>query len=422
MRFSEKRGKIVLQVPAAWWLSLASLYIFVAVYRWDFIELRRAKDSLALVLIALVACALGILQSSRDPDQNEQHTDNRRLLIGILVAAIATHTLVAIWIIRHYPGKVIDVFTVQTTGVEAFLKGIDPYTITQANIYGPRETAQFYPPGIFVNSRLQFGFSYPPLVLLFAIPGYLLGDIRYSHIAAIALSAILMARMRTNWTTTVVTCLFLLNPLTFLVERYSWTDAFIVLPLCATVYAAVKRRWWLPIAFGLFLVSKQYAILGLPFVLLLCDFDWKRSLKLLGQALAVAAIVTVPFALWDVRHFVHDTIIFIVQSPARIDSLSFAARHPIPFFAIMAAVAVATVWALCVTKRHPSMFAACFGLVLLVFVCTNKQAFSNYYFLVAQALWLAVVAMGVPDQSAVPDATSASDVDAEESMSLALTR
>jgi len=303
--------------------------------------------------------------------------------------------------VHYLPGDTIDVFTVNTAASRALLHGIDPYTITQVNIYGTKETASFYPPGTFVNSRLQIGYPYPPLNLLVVIPGYLLGDMRYSSIAAILLSAFFITRMRMTRVTVAISCILLLNPLTFVLERFSWSEAFVLAFLCATIYAAVKQKWWLPIALGLFICSKQFAIFALPFFFLLQARSWKSSLKLLAQALCVAGFVTVPFALWNIPHFVHDILIFHAKGPFRVDSLSFAVPlgHPIPLSIILGLVIAATAWSLRVTARHPAMFAACYGLVLLVFVCLGRQAFQNYYFLIAQSFWLAAAASVIPISS-----------------------
>ena len=50
-------------------------------------------------------------------------------------------------------------------------------------------------------------------------------------------------------------------------------------------------------------------------------------------------------------------------------------------------------WAVRSEMRKPTMFAAAYGVSLLLFVSTSKQAFSNYYFLIAQALFLTVAAL-----------------------------
>lgn len=377
-----------------WAFSFAAMSLYAAVYWWDYVELRVARFSLIALLCAVVACALGIWRSQELRFAKSNIVPSRNLFWSLIGTAVALHIVIALWIVRHAPGNVIDVFTFQTDAVSALFHGVNPYGITHANAYSPSEIARFYPPGVVVASRLHLGFPYPPLAFLAAIPGYLLGDIRYSHITAVAISAVLIAALRRSWAVVAVICVVLFNPLTFLVERFSWTESFVALALTSTVYASVKRRWWLPIALGMLFGSKQYAVLALPFVLLLADYDWRRSVKLVLQALGVAAAVTVPFALWDVRAFVHDTVTFFVQYPRRTDALSFAARIPVPLWVVMALVAVATAWSIKVSKRHPAMFAACFGFAFLFFVCVNKQAFGNYYFLAAHSFWLTVVAVG----------------------------
>jgi hypothetical protein len=60
------------------------------------------------------------------------------------------------------------------------------------------------------------------------------------------------------------------------------------------------------------------------------------------------------------------------------------------------------VWALRVRRRYAAMFAAAYGVALLLFVLTSKQAFANYFFLIGQAFFLTVAALpGVPMKSKV---------------------
>jgi len=376
-------------------MIVSALSLFGAVYYRYFAEGDRPGYSLVFVLAALIASVIGILRSSLQTDDSASEAGETPWLKKIVLVVMAFHLVTAVVVAGRMPGNVIDVFTMDRAAAQALLHGTNPYTITQINIYNDHDTKRFYPPGILVNSRLQVGYPYPPVCLLAVIPGYLLGDVRYSSIAAILLSAYFMVSMRVTRVTAGVACVLLLNPLTFMIERFSWVDPFVLLPLCATLYAAVKRRWWLPVALGIFFASKQYAVLGIPFVLLL-EPDWKRSLKLLIQALGVSVAVTAPFALWNIHHFIHDTVLFQISSPFRADSLSFAVLFPVLLKMVGIILAGATLWALIVAKRHPALFASCYGFVLLLFVCLNKQAFINYYFLIAQSIWLGVAAWGIP--------------------------
>lgn len=274
------------------------------------------------------------------------------------------------------------------------MHGTDPYTITQRDIYG---RPGIYPKEAVVNGRVRLGFPYPPVSLLFVLPGYLFGDLRYSYVAAVALTALLLATTRLSWTTVAVACALLLNPITFLVQARAWTEPFVLLTLTLTVYGALNRSAWLPLAFGMFLASKQYTFLAIPFVpFLVGDLRWRSYGRVLLQSLAVGALVTIPMALWNIRGFWHDIVQFHLAQPFRPDSLSLAVLFPIPISAVLVSLVIATSWALRTARPHPSMFAACYGFTLLIFVCINKQAFCNYYFLIVDTLLLSVATLGIP--------------------------
>jgi hypothetical protein len=101
-------------------------------------------------------------------------------------------------------------------------------------------------------------------------------------------------------------------------------------------------------------------------------------------------------ALWNISGFWHDIVQFHLAQPFRPDSLSLAVLFPIPFSLVLLSLVIATSWALRTARPHPSMFAACYGFTLLIFVCINKQAFCNYYFLIVDTLLLSVATLGIP--------------------------
>lgn len=230
------------------------------------------------------------------------------------------------------------------------------------------------------------------------LPAYLLGDIRYAYVVAVVLSAVILVKLHTNSATVGIACLLLLSPVTRYVELQSWTEPFVLLTLTCTIYAALKKSWWLPVALGLFLASKQYSVLALPFIpLLLGERRWKVSRRLIGQALSIAVVLTLPMALWNVHGFWRDVVLCQLRQPFRKDALSLGnLLFPIPLAMILAFVTIGVIFAMRKARPHPSMFAACYGFILLIFVCANKQAFCNYYFLIAHGLLLAVATIGIP--------------------------
>jgi hypothetical protein len=340
--------------------------------------------------IGAIARSTKTQNAEAENEANPIPTGSRRMWL-VLACLILIHAVVAIVICKHW-SPVIDTYTFQREACRNLLHGIDPFGATQADIYSSRYN--FYGPGMVVNGRVQVGFQYPPLTLLWALPGYCLGDVRYSYILAVLLSAWLQLAMIPNSRSLCIAALLLLNPLTFYVEIMCWTEPLVLMTLSATMYAAVKRRWWLPIALGFFLASKQYNVLALPFLAgLIQPFQWKLYGKLLGWASLVAAATVLPFAIWNFYGLWHDLVLFHLAQPFRPQSLSFAVPYPV-FLQIGPILLLAfMVWSARTGIRNVAMFPAAYAISLLLLFSTGKQAFCNYYLLIAQAFLLTVAAL-----------------------------
>src|SRR5262249_38396094 len=127
-----------------------------------------------------------------------------------------------------------------------------------------------------------------------------------------------------------------------------------------------------------------------------------RYAVLVAKAGAVAAVVTLPFALWNLRAFVESVILFQGRQPFRPDALSYVAwsardgiaRLPQWASFAMALVALGLSWWR--APRTPAGFAASAALVFLLFFAFAKQAFCNYYFMVLGIACCAVAALHAP--------------------------
>lgn len=328
-------------------------------------------------------------------------------------------------VVRVYNHPLIDVYMFQTKSAHVLLQGknpFDPQQVRFPNVY-PREGAEvLYGPGTVdytpaadsPRGRLRHGFPYLPLSLLLAVPGAIAGDIRYSSIAAIAISSLLMAFARPGRHAPLAACLFLFTPRVFYVTGGSWTEPLLVFTFSLAMFCACRMRRALPWALGLFLATKQYTILLLPLVFLLgeeSDRPWRAGLKLLFQSLAVAALVTLPFALWNFREFVGSVVEWQLAQPFRMDSCSYLAMiarsthgwRP-PFWIPFAVAAPVVAWLVRRNERTPAGFAAGVTLVCLVFFLFSKQAFTNYYYFVIGAACWAVAATEVGEEKRIPDA------------------
>lgn len=316
------------------------------------------------------------------------------------IALIATHFLLGVWLIHAAPDPHIDVYVIHRDSLNRLLAGGNPYAMDFPNIY---DNTTMYGPGQTIGDRLNFGYCYMPLTLLLSLPGHLLGgDYRYSQLAAMALTALLLGFARPSRIAFLAAALLLFTPRVFYVVEQGWTDPYVVLCFALVVFAALRWRRALGVALGLFFVSKQYTPLAVPAALLM--LPERLSRKTILQAALVGSVVTLPFVFWDVRAFVWDTLALQVHSPFRPTALSYLAwffaetGRALPSAVGFIAAMLALAFTLARRRRSVACFATSCALVYLVFFAFNKQAFCNYYFLVL-AMACAGIAACLPIES-----------------------
>jgi hypothetical protein len=316
---------------------------------------------------------------------------------------IVLEIVAAVWVVKRDRPPFIDVFNIQQDSSHALLAGIDPYAIHFDSIYNLETTRHLYAPGDFSpdGRRLLFGYVYMPLTLLLTMPGYLLGDVRYAMIAAVAIAAALMGLMRPGRVGWAAAAGLLFMPRTFNVIDLAWTEPLTVALLALTVYFAIRIPRLTPFAFGLMLASKQHMPLAVLLAPLLFGWEWRPLLRAVMYAIITAAVVTLPLVFADVGAFIHSAVLFQLHQPFRSYALSFmvighqTAGTPsgvVGFLALVVAIAL-VLWRL---RPSPSNFAAGLALSYFAFFAFNKHAFMNYYFFVIAALWCSVAAMDWP--------------------------
>ena len=314
----------------------------------------------------------------------------RRGFLCVLLVYFAFNLLV----LRFHHHSPIDVILWENDSARTLLHGGDPYgsAVTHVDINPPE--LHLYP-GIAANGVVHVGFTYPPLVLLWVIPGYIAGDVRYPFLFGVGLSAALMFYIAPNLNGLGASILLLFLPKTTYVLTYGFSDPLIVVTLALTIACALRAPRWLPIALGLFFASKQYTIVALPLsALLLPEFSWKKYLLLLTRAGAVVAVLLLPFLLWDPSGLWFGLVGFHLAVPMRTDALTLSALlvthgfRTVPGWLVVLAIASASWFALKYASRTPAGFAVSVALVSLVTFVFSKQAFCGYYFYCAGALCL----------------------------------
>jgi hypothetical protein len=315
----------------------------------------------------------------------------------LMPAAVLVFVALGVWVIRHTPDPGIDVVVFHREALGALSHGQNPYAITMPMVYGNMD---YYGAGLVENGRLLIGLPYPPLGLLLEWPVWAVtGDYRYALLIALAVTAVLLARTHRGPLASVAAVLLLFTPRSFFVVEQGWTEPFVAVALAGVVISVIRRPAWLPIALGALFAMKQYTMCFVPLVFFLVPItEPRRALGVIAKALLVAAIVTLPFAMWNWPGFYRSVIEFQVLQPFRPESLSFLAWYARITGAQLPAwvgfVAMASAFGLVIWKapRTPAGFAAGGGLMLFALFAFNKQAFCNYYFVVIAALWCAVAA------------------------------
>lgn len=325
---------------------------------------------------------------------------------------LGIHLALGVWTVglQPAPDPPIDVYVFQRDAAAALLAGGNPYAITFANPYG---NDAYYGPGMVENGRLTFGFVYPPLsAYLSAAGSWVGGDVRYAQLGAMTLAALCMATVRRGPLGPLAAALYLFTPRNLFVLQQSWTEPFVVLMLAVTVWCAARAPRVAPLALGLFLAVKQYAVLGLPLALLITRPPMRLAAawRTVVPAGLVAAAVTAPLALGALPGFWRAVVTLQFDQPFRPEALSYLGllAGPLvpglpppapPFGTGVAFAAAAAVGALALWRaaRTPAGFALGVAALFLAFFVLNKQAFANYYFFVVGALCVAVAATDPAD-------------------------
>jgi hypothetical protein len=331
--------------------------------------------------LGLLVCGAGALVAWAKP---------RYAVVG-LTLVITGHALAGAMTISSAPRPIIDVWHFQQESLAALFDGRDPYAVRYRDVYA--RDLGFYGPSVSVDGWLRYSYPYPPLMLLLGSPGHLLGDVRWAHLIALELSAILIfASGRGCGRAVLAASMLLLTPRSLLVVKAGWTEPMVLLTVSGVIFCVSsesRRRWlWLPL--GLLLGIKQYAIFAIPLVPLLFSgaARWRNALRTLAGACAVAGLITLPFVLMNPQSFTRSVVIWQFRQPFRDDALSFAAMfaHVSDWQAgtwlslLAAGAATGLAWSR--PPRDAAGFAASLALVMCALFATSKQAFCNYYFLV----------------------------------------
>ena len=311
---------------------------------------------------------------------------------AVLVISLALGS----WMLAASRHPRMDVIEVHETALQALVEGRNPYSITFRNIYAD---SSHYNPKAVAGDVVLFGYPYPPLNLLLALPGHLLlRDYRYAELAALIAAAALIGWMGSSALSKLAAVLLLTTPRIFFVLEQGWTEPVALLMLALTTFFMARQSRLAPWFAGLLTVTKQYLGLAVPLLWRYGHTQPGGSASFVARAAAAGVVVILPFAAWNFEAFVDTVVMLQTREPFRADSLSYlswAARHGWPagsFLWAVAAALIALAIALWGTPNTVAGFSGGLALSALAMFAFGSKAFCNYYFFVIGAICCTIAA------------------------------
>ena len=209
-----------------------------------------------------------------------------------LVIALSIYSIAALITIHYisFSLAVSDVPIDTSKGISYLLQGTNPYG--QAYVINDR-----FPYLIGgVNAVVVHKLQYPPFALLYYVPFYLLGDIRYGNLVAdILTSIIIFCYFRGKLDHQKYVLLYLANGFNFEVNYFvGGNDIVVALFLALTLYCMKYNPKLAGIPYGLSLMSKQFAVLAFPYFLIKAH-QKKETRIFLATSILTSLAVFVPF-------------------------------------------------------------------------------------------------------------------------------
>jgi hypothetical protein len=214
--------------------------------------------------------------------------DFRKYRYYILAGAV--YTLLAILVIQYFPVRITN------SDVPVNIGEADSYLLKGANPYGQNYTIDLRPNPYdvsynnIVNSDVL---QYPPLMVLYYVPFYLMGDVRYGNLLAdIVIYALIVSYFSNRSFERKFAFLYLFNGLNFIAGYfYGANDIVAGLFVAISIYLLQRQEIPSALSHGASWVTKQLSLLLLPYFL----WKAKNRITFLLVAVAVAAAIFAPF-------------------------------------------------------------------------------------------------------------------------------
>ena len=349
------------------------------------------------VTIAAAVAAIRFVLFSRRKVAAESipATDLTRTLGACAVAFLMLARVLTLFASPH-PG--IDVFTIDVSAIENLLRGINPYTLTYADIYGGFYK---YPPKL--SSPPGFLYLIAPWTALFHEPRW--ASVLAEFASAWGIAVLARGNGFRRSTSTWFAAVWLAFPVGLFLIEHAWVDVLLVPFFVWGAVALQRKRWGLAgFLFGYGVMVKQYAAAALFFAMVAVwrQAGFQATFRLARAAFVTCLLVALPWLIWNPQALFDSNVQLFLSMPPREDALSWVAHSLHERGVVLSApwtigaFATAFVGALLIALRRAGDSAlnstAATAFFLWLGFLFAKQAFCNYYYLTAALVWTWLVA------------------------------
>ena len=249
-------------------------------------------------------------------------------LFGVL---LVWHAIIGLWFLAKSAEPRIDVLSRSSAGARESAARDQPYAITFPDIYGPDAHSSAGHRGLM--GRCSAAIFYWPMSLLLAVPGYLLGDARYTNFVSLTIASGLIAYARPSRISFLAASVVLFCPGIFLMLINAWIEPQMLMLICSGDVVPFGRPVQ-GIRVGGPFTARAFAgrgsntsftpaadrLAGLP------QARGKKPLLIRSGAIAAlsAAAIILPFFFWDPGAFLHSSRALYVNL-IRTDAISVLA-------------------------------------------------------------------------------------------------
>ena len=309
--------------------------------------------------------------------------EQTKYVIFIIVAVGVIIRLISIPLFATTPHNPVDVYYVDNQSAKLILEFKSPY------LHEP------------VVNGYGYMFVYLPMVALYYVPFYLLGDIRIGNIVAdvlIMLSVYWIAKSINRGAAFFAPLTYALFPLSILLTSINVTNFMIGTSFLALSTASLmKKKYSIAAVFlGLALATNQMVVVALP--LLIYKFWKEHKFSCFFGSVILAAGIILPFFITEPKAFVYNVFLFqfarqlqgngtfsLYSAVNSIVGISIASWIRAAIFVII--VVIAVMW----LRRKPFLLVPLLaGLLLLGAFILPVNGFLNY-FLPGAAFFCALV-------------------------------